>query len=612
MEKEKSGKSFPVKARLKPTSNKASSSPESKYWRSFKTQEISGLISAITSIDFSPVPPHNFAATFSASVTIYDSQTFEPKSTFSSFTDVAYSATFRSDGKLLAAGGESGLVQVFDIKTRSPLRQLRSHTRPVRLVRYPRFDKLHLFSGGDDALVKYWDVASETQLLNFQGHKDYVRCGFASPASSELFATGSYDHTVRVWDVRVSSLNSVMEVNHGKPVEDVVFLPSGGLLATAGGNSVKIWDVIGGGKLVYSMESHNKTVTSICVGKVGRDSGEESQQFRLLSVSLDGYMKVFDYSALKVTHSMRYPAPLLSVGFSPDCSARVIGTSNGVLFVGKRKKDTNVGGDLGELMGLSSVEVPEKQVFKSSHFRYFNRSQGEKPSKGDYLIKRRVKVKVAEHDMLLEKFRHKEALVSVLNGKNPQNVVAVMEELVARKKLLKCVLNLDLGELGLLLVFLIKYSMVPRYSSFLMALTKRVIQMRVEDVRASDELKGHVKNLKGLVEEEIRIQQSLQEIQGVISPLLRIAGRRPLTRNIIGMIKTWWLGGLEQQGLCAGTGADQTHGSKVGRFCSTMVCLHTAWTQRGTKQVTCQLKAASSMGWTQHDSGSALGNDGSI
>ncbi|KAL6986935.1 hypothetical protein U1Q18_012697 [Sarracenia purpurea var. burkii] len=49
----------------------------------------------------------------------------------------------------------------------------------------------------------------------------------------------------------------------------------------------------------------------------------------------------------------------------------------------------------------------------------------------------KVKVKLAEHDKLLKKFDHKEALVSALKGKNPENVVAVMEELVARKKLLR-------------------------------------------------------------------------------------------------------------------------------------------------------------------------------
>ncbi|WJZ90244.1 hypothetical protein VitviT2T_009403 [Vitis vinifera] len=519
-------RTFPVKPKLKAKSKKPSKTPESKYWSSFKSHTIPNLISSITSLSFSPATPHHFAAAYSTSLTLFNSKTLEPISSISSFKDVVSCASFRSDGLLIAASDHSGLVQVFDVKTRTALRKLRGHTRPVRLVRYPRSDKLHLFSGGDDAVVKYWDVAAESGVVEFRGHKDYVRCGDGSPASSELFATGSYDHTVKVWDVRVSNSDAAMKINHGKPVEDVIFLPSGGLIATAGGNCVKIWDVIGGGKLLYSMENHNKTVTSICVGKIGRDGGEGSEQYRVLSVGLDGYMKVFDYSKFKITHSMRFPAPLLSIGFSPDCATRAIGTSNGVIYAGKRKVKGEVESGLREFPSLGLMEEPQRRVLRPSYFRYFHRSQGEKPSEGDYLITRPKKVKIAEHDKLLKKFRHKDAFVSALSGKNPENVVAVMEELVARKKLLKCVSNLDTEELGLLLAFLHRHSTVPRYAGLLMGLTKKVVQMRAEDIIASDVLKGHIRNLKRSVEEEVRIQQSLQEIQGIISPLLRIAGRR--------------------------------------------------------------------------------------
>ncbi|KAH0643423.1 hypothetical protein KY290_023912 [Solanum tuberosum] len=121
---------------------------------------------------------------------------------------------------------------------------------------------------------------------------------------------------------------------------------------------------------------------------------------------------------------------------------------------------------------------------------------------------------------------HKEALLAALNGKNPANVVAVMEELVARKKLMRCVSNLETEELGLLLKFLQRYSTMPRFSRFLMGLTKKVVEMRAEDIKSSDELRGDIRNLKRDVEEEIRLQQTLLQIQGIVTPLLKIAGRR--------------------------------------------------------------------------------------
>ncbi|KAK9090396.1 hypothetical protein Sjap_023573 [Stephania japonica] len=524
------GKFYPVKPRPKILSKKPSSTPESKFWRSFTTHQLSNLIFPITSIEFSPNPPHHIAATYSASLTVYNPQSFAPALRIAKFPDVAYSASFRLDGRLIAAGGESGVVQIFDVnlekKMENPLRQLRGHGRAVHLVRYSKFDKLHLFSGGDDCVVRYWDVVSGSQVLSFDGHKDYVRCGAASPANSDFFATGSYDHTVKLWDSRVSTGGSVLEILHGNPVEDVVFLPSGGLIATAGGNSVKIWDVIGGGRLVYALESHNKTVTSICVGKFGNEVVEDEQN-RLLSVSLDGYMKAFDYSALKVTHTMRYPMPLLSIAVSPDCSTRAIGTSNGVIYFGKgKKKEETLDSDAGGLMGFGSIEEPEKRVLRPTNYRYFQRGQNEKASEGDYVIKKAKKLKGAKHNKLLKKFRHGEALVAALNTTDPQEIVEVMYELVARRKLLKCVSNLDKDELGLLLRFLEKYSTMPTYSGFLLQLTNKVLQLRGGDVMDSDVLKKHVQNLKRSILEEIHIQQFLQEIQGIISPLLRIVAKR--------------------------------------------------------------------------------------
>ncbi|XP_051143589.1 protein SLOW WALKER 1 [Andrographis paniculata] len=526
---------YAVKPKLRPSFSPTAPSPESKYWKSFKTPKdihTNSFTFPLTSLSFSPVAPHDFAAAHSASISIFSGKTLDLKSSITAFSDAAASTSFRCDGKLLAAGDLTGTIHVFEAKSRSHLRRLKGHAAGTRLVCYPHVaDKFHLFSGGDDSVVKYWDVTTEKCISELLGHKDYVRCGDASPASDQLFASGSYDHRIRLWDLRASNTaaGSVMELSHEKPVESVIYLPSGGLLATAGGNSVKIWDVIGGGKLLYSMESHNKTVTALCMGKVGKECGEAAGEYRILSVSLDGYMKVFDYAKFKITYSMRFPEPLLSVGFSADCRTRVIGSSKGTLYVGRRRKvarggeeeEEGIGGDMG-WEAVVEEEQPRRPL-GPSYFRYFSRGQNQKPGEGDYLIRRPKKVRFSEHDKLLKKFRHKEALVAALEGKNPESAVAVMEELVARKKLLKCVLNLDREELGALLGFVQRYATMARYAGFLVRVAKKVVEVRAEDIRCCGELRGHIRNLKRDAEEEMRVQQSLVELQGLISPMQRIA-----------------------------------------------------------------------------------------
>ena len=134
MEEARVQKNFPVKPKLKSMARTPKQTPESKYWSSFKTQQIPNLIS-VPSLTFSPTPPHSFAAAHSASLTLYSSQTLSPAATISSFSDAVSCASFRSDSRLLAASDLSGLVQVFDVKSRTALRRLKSHFRPVHHVK---------------------------------------------------------------------------------------------------------------------------------------------------------------------------------------------------------------------------------------------------------------------------------------------------------------------------------------------------------------------------------------------------------------------------------------------------------------------------------------------
>jgi U3 small nucleolar RNA-associated protein 15 len=60
-------------------------------------------------------------------VVIYAPKTGKVVKTVTRFKDVARGAEFRKDGKLMVAGGDEGLVQVFDVGSRAVLRTMKGH-----------------------------------------------------------------------------------------------------------------------------------------------------------------------------------------------------------------------------------------------------------------------------------------------------------------------------------------------------------------------------------------------------------------------------------------------------------------------------------------------------
>ena len=93
-------------------------------------------------------------------------------------------------------------------------------------------DGLKVFSGSDDCTVMHWDMAEGKMAATLTAHQDYVRCGATVPSTDSLYLSGSYDHSVRLWDTRSGSCTAVMD--HGAPVECLLPFASGAAALSAG------------------------------------------------------------------------------------------------------------------------------------------------------------------------------------------------------------------------------------------------------------------------------------------------------------------------------------------------------------------------------------------
>ncbi|XP_032824460.1 U3 small nucleolar RNA-associated protein 15 homolog isoform X2 [Petromyzon marinus] len=472
-------------------------SNETLYWKAYRSPVQINEYGAVTHVHFSPTAPHHFAVSASTRVHVYAAHSAEPQRTFTRFRDVAFGATFRADGRLLVAGSEEGVVRVFEAHGRVPLRSFDGHKRAVRVSCFMS-DGLRVLSGSDDCTARLWDVATGAQLSSFASHGDYVRSAHVCTLNPNLFITGSYDHMVRVFDVRQP--DAVLTLDHGFPVESVLAFPSEGLYASAGGRLVKVWDAVRGGHLLACLRHHHKTVTALTLNGAGD---------RLLTASLDRHVKVLSTTTFKPVHSFDYPAAILSLGISPDDQTLVAGMTNGLLSVRNRKTEER--------------QKPEPRRRRGATYRYYVRGKDYLPKKGDVKVSFQARTKQQTYDKLLRTFQHSRALDAVLEAqvasRHPQVTVSVMAELARRQALQSAIAGRDEQQLLVLLAFLLRNMLDPRFSSVLTTVADALIDIYGSTLHKSRAVAQRFEKLAELIEREVSFQQELLAAMGMMDAL---------------------------------------------------------------------------------------------
>ncbi|XP_066540951.1 U3 small nucleolar RNA-associated protein 15 homolog [Hoplias malabaricus] len=467
------------------------------YWKNYKAPVLIKEFGAVTKIEFSPQPPHNYVVTASTRIQVYGPHSQEPLRSFTRFHDTAYGGSFRGDGKLLVAGSEEGLIRLFDISGRVALRQFTGHSKAVHVTSFLS-DGYRVVSGSDDLSCRVWDVASGTQLSSFTEHTDYIRAVASSRLNPDLYVTGSYDHTVKLFDVRVGG--SVMTMQHGHPVESVLLYPSEALMVSTGGRYVKVWDLLKGGQQLVTLKNHHKTVTCACLSTTDN---------KLLTGSLDRHVKVYN-SSYKVVNTFDYAASILSLSVAPDDDVIAVGMTNGVLSVRHRKHTE----DKQEVLGKKR---------RTPTYRVFIKGKNYMPKHDDFLVSKTVKPHLQKYDKLLKSFQVSKALDATLESwrrfKKPEVTVAVMMELNRRGTLKNALAGRDEKSLTTLLLFLIKNITDTRFSNPLLKVADMVTDLYYDVVPQSPVVERLLQRLMELLGREAELQQELLQVLGILDTL---------------------------------------------------------------------------------------------
>ena len=179
-------------------------------------------------------------------------------------------------------------------------------------------DETILASGSYDNTVRLWDVATRTNIATLEGHTYGISSVAFSPDGTTL-ASGSWDGgngTVKLWDVATRTNIATLE-GHREWVESIAFSPDGQTLASGSGdNTVKLWDVATWTNIA-TLTGHENTVYSVAFSPDGQT---------LASGSSDRTVNLWDVATQReITTLTGHRNTVYSVAFSPDGSTLASG-----------------------------------------------------------------------------------------------------------------------------------------------------------------------------------------------------------------------------------------------------------------------------------------------
>eukprot|EP00761_Pharyngomonas_kirbyi_P008164 gb/GECH01008175.1/.p1 GENE.gb/GECH01008175.1/~~gb/GECH01008175.1/.p1 ORF type:complete len:332 (+),score=77.51 gb/GECH01008175.1/:1-996(+) len=200
-----------------------------------------------------------------------------------------------NENHVVAVSGD-GSVKVWDMgETReegdeTPLRSFEEHTSEAYSVDWSPAGKEMFATGSWDNSVKIWSMDSDTSLQTFAEHKYCVYSTVWSPSSPSLLASASGDHTLKVWDVNdMHSVHTIPAHEHEILATDWSKYNDNILLSGSVDKTIKVWDLRNPSAELNTLQGH-----TFAVRRLKTSPHDETV---VGSCSYDMSLKIWDFEA---------------------------------------------------------------------------------------------------------------------------------------------------------------------------------------------------------------------------------------------------------------------------------------------------------------------------
>jgi WD40 repeat protein len=172
-----------------------------------------------------------------------------------------------------------------------------------------------LASGSYDDTIRLWDVATGRTIRILTGHTGVYTVAF-SPDGKTL-ASGGADDSVRLWDVATGRTIRILTSHIGE-ADSVAFSPDGKILASGNlDHTVRLWDVATG-RTIRILTGHTGAVSSVAFSPDGKTLATGTEDARLWDVATGRLIRVLT----------GHTSLIDSVAFSPDGETLATGSTD--------------------------------------------------------------------------------------------------------------------------------------------------------------------------------------------------------------------------------------------------------------------------------------------
>ncbi|QDL08628.1 protein kinase [Brasilonema octagenarum UFV-E1] len=177
-------------------------------------------------------------------------------------------------------------------------------------------DNSTVASGSYDKTIKIWNLADGSLIRTLTGHSDSVY-SVAISQDGQTLVSGSKDKTIKIWNLADGSLIRTLS-GHSNYVNAVAISPDGQTLVSGSDDkTIKIWN-LADGKLIRTLTGHSSYVNSVAISPDGQT---------LVSGSKDKTIKIWNLADGSLMRTLTgHSDSVSSVPISPDGQTLVSGS----------------------------------------------------------------------------------------------------------------------------------------------------------------------------------------------------------------------------------------------------------------------------------------------